>query len=151
LPKQLILIFEEGYQVDKRLSCYCGLYCENCTVKTKIHPAAKNLYDVMKGTGFDQAANNIPGGEAFWTFLKDIAESWVCVSCREGSGNPDCKVRICAQEKGVEMCALCGSYPCELMEIFDNEYPTLRDDNALLRDKGWEAWAEVQDSRLMEG
>jgi hypothetical protein len=137
--------------MDKRYACYCGLYCENCAIKQKVFPAAKVLYKEMKMAGFDKPVNSIPGGEGFWSFLKMIAENWECTSCREGSGNPDCVVRKCAQEKGVEMCALCESYPCEIIDSFDEGYPVLKDDNALLRDKGWDAWAELQDERRKNG
>lgn len=137
--------------MDKQYACYCGLYCENCTVKVKVYPAAKVLYDEMKKAGFDNVVNNIPGGDGFWTFLTDIAENWICTSCRDGSGNPGCKVRICAQEKGVEMCALCGNYPCELIDNFDAGYPVLKNDNFLLRDKGWDAWGKLQDERRASG
>lgn len=29
--------------MDRKYSCYCGLYCENCAVKVKVEPAAKVL------------------------------------------------------------------------------------------------------------
>jgi hypothetical protein len=137
--------------MDKRFSCYCGLYCENCAVKVKVHPAAKTLYEEMAKAGFADVVDNLPNGGAFWSFLKEVAENWMCVSCREGSGNPGCAVRICAREKGVEMCALCGDYPCELIKKFDAGYPILEYDNALLRKKGWEAWGELQDERHARG
>ena len=137
--------------MDKRYSCYCGLYCENCAVKVKIHPAAKVLYSEMKKTGFDGVVHSIPGGEGFWSFLKEMADNWICISCREGSGNPGCAVRKCAQEKGVEMCAFCESYPCSLIDNFDAGYPTLQHDNTLLRDEGWDAWGKLQDERRATG
>jgi hypothetical protein len=131
--------------------CYCGLYCENCAVKVKVFPAAKTLYEEMKNAGFDNVVNNLPGGDGFWSFLTNIAEHWECKSCKEGSGNPGCVVRKCAEEKGVQMCALCESYPCELIDNFDAGYPVLKLDNALLRDKGIDAWAKLQDERQAAG
>ena len=137
--------------MDKQFACYCGLYCENCAIKVKVYPAAKTLYGEMKNAGFDDVVNNIPGGDGFWTFLKDIAENWICTSCREGSGNPGCQVRKCAQDKGVDMCALCSEYPCETFNSFDEGYPILRHDNALLRAEGWDAWGALQDKRRTDG
>jgi len=137
--------------MDKNFACYCGLYCEICAVKVKVNPAAKVLYDEMKKTGFDNVVHSIPGGEGFWSFLKEMAEKWICTSCREGSGNPGCQVRVCAQGKGVEMCAFCVSYPCELINNFDEGYPILASDNELLRKEGWEAWGKLQDERLDKG
>jgi len=91
--------------MNKEYVCYCGLYCGNCAVMAKIKPAAEKLYSEMKAAGFDEIIHFIPGGDGFWPFLKDTAEKGLCVSCKEGSGNPGCGVRICAKEKGVEACA----------------------------------------------
>ena len=137
--------------MDKKYTCYCGLYCENCSVRAKINPAAKVLYNEMKAAGFDEIVQFIPGGDSFWPFLKDMAENGTCISCREGSGNPNCAVRICAENKGIEMCAFCDSYPCELFTDFLKGYPILENDNALLREQGYDAWFKLQDERRAKG
>lgn len=136
--------------MDKRYICYCGLYCENCVVRAKINPAAKVLYHEMKAAGFEGIIQYIPGGDGFWPFLKDMAENGTCTSCLDGSGDPGCKIRICAREKGVEMCAFCDDYPCEHITAL-RTYPTLMSDNALLREKGMDAWAKLQDERRAGG
>jgi hypothetical protein len=140
--------------IDKKYACYCGLYCANCAVKVKIEPAAKVLYDEMKSAGFEEVISFIPGGDGFWPFLKGMANEGICISCRDGGGNPGCAVRICAKEKGVEMCAFCDDYPCDKFSDFLNVtvgYPVLESDNALLRDKGWEAWIALQEERRNNG
>ena len=136
--------------MDKKYICYCGLHCENCAVKAKVEPAAKILYDEMRKAGFEGIIHMIPGGDGFWPFLKGMAADGVCISCKEGSGNPGCAVRMCAREKGAEMCASCGSYPCEKFGPFFEGYPVLKHDNALLReDTG--AWSKLQDERREKG
>jgi len=137
--------------MDRKYSCYCGLYCENCAVKVKVEPAAKVLFDEMKKAGFEEVINYIPGGDGFWLFLKGMAIDGVCVSCRDGSGDPGCSIRICAKDRGVDMCVMCSDYPCEKIEDLFARNPVLKDDNALLRDKGWEAWAALQDKRISDG
>ena len=140
--------------MDKKYACYCGLYCENCSVKVKVEPAAKVLYDEMKKAGFEDVISYIPGGEGFWPFLKGMVDSGMCISCRDGGGNPGCAVRICAKEKGVDMCALCENYPCDKFAAFLDVtagYPVLTSDNALLHDKGWEAWLALQEERKGKG
>ena len=137
--------------MGNKYNCYCGLYCNNCAVKVKVEPAAKVLYDEMKKAGFEEIVNMIPGGAEFWPFLKNMAEQGVCISCREGSGNPGCAVRLCAKEKNVEMCALCESYPCELFTRYFESYPVLKHDNALLREKGFDAWLKFQTERQARG
>jgi hypothetical protein len=136
--------------MDKKYSCYCGLYCENCAVIAKITPAAKVLYKEMKAAGFEEIINMIPGGSGFWPFLKDMAENGTCTSCREGGGNPGCAIRICAKEKGIEMCAVCESYPCEHFAEFFKGYPIVKHDNDLFREKGQDAWEKLQDERLAD-
>jgi hypothetical protein len=137
--------------MDKNYICYCGLCCENCAVKARITPAAKVLYNEMKAAGFEEIIHMIPGGDDFWSFLKDMAENGTCTSCREGSGNPGCAIRICAKDKGIEMCALCESYPCELFVEFFKGYPIIKHDNNLFREKGMDAWSKLQDERCASG
>jgi hypothetical protein len=137
--------------MDRKYACYCGLYCGNCAVKVKVEPAAKVLYDEMSKLGFEGIMSFFPDGEKFWSFLKGMSVDGVCVSCKAGSGNPACKVRLCAKEKNVEMCALCESYPCEYFKEFFEGYPMLKHDNAILREKGWESWGNLQDERHEKG
>ena len=140
--------------MDKTYSCYCGLCCESCAVKAKVEPAAKVLYAEMKSAGFEDIINFIPGGEGFWPFLKGIAGDGLCISCRDGGGNPGCAIRLCAKEKGADMCAFCDDYPCDKIAAFLKAsvgYSVLEQDNALLRDKGWDAWFELQTERRASG
>jgi hypothetical protein len=117
----------------------------------KVAPTSKVLYEEMKKAGFEEFIKYIPDGDAFWRFLKGVAKDGTCISCKDGSGDPGCAVRICAKEKGVEMCAFCDSYPCEKFNPFFEGYPILKTDNLLLRDKGWDAWGELQDERVENG
>jgi len=136
--------------MDEKFICYCGLYCKNCAVKVKVEPAAVALHNEMKKAGFEEILPMMPEGEKFWTFLKGMVNG-VCVSCKEGSGNPGCAVRKCAQEKNISACALCEEYPCAMFEKYYEGYPVLKQDNALLRNEGMEAWAKVQDDRQAKG
>ena len=137
--------------MDKKYICYCGLYCGNCAVMAKIAPASKVLYDEMRIAGFEEIINFIPGGDGFWSFLKGMVEDGLCISCKDGSGNPSCAVRICAKEKGIEMCALCEEYPCAKFDAFFQGYPMLKQDNNLLREKGMDAWTLLQNERRTNG
>jgi hypothetical protein len=137
--------------MDRKYICYCGLYCENCAVKVKVEPAASVLFDEMKKAGFEEVIGFIPGGGGFWPFLKWLAEDGMCISCIGGGGDPGCAIRICAKGKGVEICALCEAYPCDKLTAFIERNPVAVSDNALLRGKGWEAWAALQDKRKSDG
>ncbi|MDL2242538.1 DUF3795 domain-containing protein [Bacteroidales bacterium OttesenSCG-928-K03] len=137
--------------MDRKYACYCGIHCENCDVKVKVEPASKVLYKEMQKLGFDEIMSFFPDGEKFWSFLKSMSTEGICISCKAGSGNPTCKVRICAKEKNVEMCAFCESYPCEhITELFEG-YSSLKHDNSILREKGWESWEKLQEERKAKG
>jgi hypothetical protein len=116
----------------------------------KVTPAAKTLYDEMRKAGFEKIINFIPGGDGFWPFLKDMASIGICAPCKEGGGDPGCAIRICAKEKNVEMCALCDEYPCEKFNT-SQAFSIYKEDNALLREQGMEAWAKLQDERRSKG
>jgi hypothetical protein len=138
--------------MDKKFICYCGLHCENCGIKTKVEPASKVLYEEMKKMGFEGFIHNMPNGKEFWTFLKYMVEKGVCVSCQSGvGGDPHCAIRICAKEKGIEMCALCNDYPCDNFAMIFKVNPTVKSDNALLHEQGMEQWAKLQDERKAKG
>ena len=137
--------------INREYICYCGLYCGNCAVKVKVEPASKILYEEMKKAGFEEIIHLIPDGDKFWSFLKGMVFKGVCISCKEGSGNPQCKVRICAKEKNVEICALCKSYPCELFAKYFEGYPILEHDNSFFREKGMDEWAKLQNERQAKG
>ncbi len=137
--------------MDKKYACYCGLYCENCAVKVKVEPAAKVLYEEMNKLGFEGIMSFFPDGEKFWSFLKNMTTEGICISCKAGSGNPACEIRVCAKERNVEACALCDSYPCEKFTDFFKGYPMLKQDNSILREKGWETWGKLQVERKAKG
>ena len=137
--------------MNKKYACYCGLYCKNCAVKVKVEPAAKTLYNEMKKLGFEGIMSFFPDGETFWKFLKTMSSKGVCISCKAGSGNPACEIRLCAKNKKVEMCALCKDYPCKRLDTLFKGYSMLKRDNAVLRDKGLKAWGKIQDDRKAKG
>jgi hypothetical protein len=111
---------------------------------SKIAPAAKVLYKEMCDAGFEDVIQFIPGGEGFWPFLKEMVEVGLCISCKDGGGNPGCAIRICAKDKEVDVCALCEEYPCDKISAFRG-YPEMIQDNELIRTQGMEAWANLQD------
>ncbi len=137
--------------MERKYACYCGLYCENCAVKVKVEPAAKVLYAEMEKLGFEEIMPFFSDGEKFWSFLKSMTVEGVCISCKAGSGNPGCQIRLCAKERNVEMCALCESYPCVHFTEFFKGYSRRKNDNSVLRENGWAAWGKLQDERQAKG
>ena len=137
--------------MNKKYACYCGLNCKNCAVKVKVEPTAANLLNEMNKLGFESIISFFPKGEDFWSFLNTMSRKGLCLSCKEGSGNPTCKVRQCARERNIEMCAFCDEYPCNYFSDFFKGYSTLESDNKLLRNQGWQEWEKLQKKRNNNG
>jgi hypothetical protein len=108
---------------------YCGLYCGGCRV--------------FQATA---AGPGLPADDG--TYLR-------CLGCNSETLTPwcaDCELKICARERGIRYCGLCGEAPCDKLTRFldDPEYPYHKDVPEAMRrltDVGLEAWSAEQDAR----
>jgi hypothetical protein len=144
--------------MERKLStndiAYCGLNCRLCNLTTILPDTAAKLLGIMKDDGWELFGQYLhPGFETFWKILNDLSvmrES--CPMCKGGCGNPECKFRICAREKGVELCALCAEYPCQpLKEFYTGHYEKLGTNNDRIREIGLDAWLEEQQELTDKG
>jgi hypothetical protein len=137
---------------DLTLVTYCGLYCGLCSLRSRVPPAARTLRTQMSQAGYEYFGPFVHGFSPFWTFLQALAGSESRCNCREaGCGPPDCEIRACARERGVEVCALCGDYPCERIQTFARTYPLLLVDAQRMREIGIDAWIAEQEKRALTG
>ena len=149
--------FSNNIKLDKRMErqyiTYCGLYCGHCFSRTHVAPTAAVLRDYMKRQGFETFGPYMPNFTEFWAFLKVLIEAEGCPGCRKNGGNPACKIRTCAREKGVEACPLCGEYPCENFNWLasSTSYPMLEKDNLYLQENGLNSWLSMQKERRLQG
>jgi hypothetical protein len=44
------------------------------------------------------------------------ADITACAGCLQGDGDPDCGVRPCAEQKGLENCAHCELFACDKLK-----------------------------------
>jgi hypothetical protein len=133
---------------------YCGLYCKHCSVMIRIPRRAKALYEAMKLEGFEFfGPGQSPEFNDFWKhlqYLKDYEEN--CPGCRGGCCYPQCEIRKCAREKGVEICVYCDEYPCERFnDYLLPRYPALLADGQKLKEMGIDAWIAMQEKRYERG
>ncbi|MCL1904994.1 MAG: DUF3795 domain-containing protein [Methanomassiliicoccaceae archaeon] len=135
---------------EKNFIACCGLWCGNCSFKAKVIPAASILCNEMRNAGFEGIVNMMPNGKEFWTFLKGTVDSTE-ITCRGGCGNPSCGIRLCADEKDVEMCAFCDEYPCGAFAKLSENLPLVSEDNEFLRKNGVDAFIKMQKERRSKG
>ncbi len=133
---------------------YCGLNCRLCNLTTILPAAATRLREIMQNDGWEQfGAMLYPEFEGFWKILAELAgmrES--CPLCKGGCGNPECKLRLCAQDRGLKLCAECADYPCpDLREFFTGHYEKMGEGNDRIREIGLEAWLAEQQKLVDAG
>jgi hypothetical protein len=133
------------------LITYCGLHCELCSARSRIPQCAEALQGAMADEGWPYWGGELPGFAEFWAFLEDLHVDGGCPGCRAGGGDPRCKIRICAQGRGLDMCNECRDFPCQEIEALAARYPTLIADNRRMRAVGQEQWLEEQLERKRRG
>ena len=137
---------------DLRHVAYCGLYCELCATGGRIPGEARALRDTMTKEVYEFFGPYIEGFAPFWEFLKGLSRSSARGPvCREGCGNPDCAIRKCAVNRGMDLCVSCKDYPCEHVLALAERYPTLLADGKRLQTVGLEKWIEEQEERAITG
>ena len=106
------------------MPAYCGLICQTCPLylatrqentEEKIRMRSRIVELCKEHYGINYK-------------LEDITD---CDGCRtEGgrlfSASMNCPIRKCAREKGLENCAYCTNYVCELLEAFFSSDPAAK-------------------------
>ncbi len=116
---------------EKNLVGYCGLFCGDCHgFNGRIPDLARDLRRELRESRYDMFA----GVMAQSPFGKDFKQYDECYrvlgamvrfrcrkGCRNGGGNPACKIRKCAQKKSYEGCWLCAEFEnCENLNFLVN-------------------------------
>lgn len=100
---------------------YCGLYCAGCPNHLgTIANLARDLRKELRTYRFDKTAE-VLGSLPFFKSFKNYDDCYEVLgamvkmrcknTCRNGGGNPFCKIRKCAQKK-----KLMGCWECEVFE-----------------------------------
>jgi len=92
----------------------CGVVCASCPLGTgTVADCAAKTKDQIDKWKIPMWSPFIPGGEIIdWTAV-DRGLEWMeknarCAGCRNGGGPPDCTIRICARDRGYELCSSCS-------------------------------------------
>ena len=93
---------------------YCGLYCSECpNRKGIIADLARDLRKALRTYRFDKTAELLSSFSFFKTFEKypdcyEVLGAMVKLrcgkNCRDGGGNPSCKIKKCVSKKQISGC-----------------------------------------------
>jgi hypothetical protein len=110
------------------LVAYCGLYCGDCHGYTgRIPDLARDLRRELRKSRYDRFADfmsNYSFASAFsdyqqcYRLLGQMVRFRCKAGCRAGGGPPFCKIRKCAQRKGLSGCWECDEFEtCKELEF----------------------------------
>ncbi len=105
---------------DVSMIAFCGLYCGDCPMhQGKIADLARDLRKELRKNKFAETSK----GMSKIPFMKEFADYEKCYTvlglmvkmrcgkvCRDGGGNPFCKIRKCCEKKGIEGCWECDEF-----------------------------------------
>jgi hypothetical protein len=111
---------------------FCGLYCNACGIRQgKIKNAVDNLHNIIAGYGFDKIMPELSQWEPslkHYSEFEQVMSGLVklfgdCPGCLQGGGDPNCKVRSCAKQKGYRTCTECNeAIDCENLNPYRRYY-----------------------------
>ncbi len=140
----------------KALVGYCGLYCGACGIyQGAFKERVDQLRDIIKRYGFDKIMPELAKWEPALKHYKEfesVLDGLVkmfgsCPGCLGGGGDPDCKVRGCAKQKGYTTCAECKeALTCEKLKPYSNQEMLER-----IREIGVANWAEDMSKKVESG
>ncbi len=135
---------------------YCGLYCGACGIhQGAFKERVEQLRSIIKRYGFDKFMPELAEWEPAFKHYKEfesVLDGLVkmfgsCPGCLEGGGDPECKVRECAKQKGYTTCAECNeASTCEKLKPYFNQETLER-----IREIGVASWAEEMDKKVRSG
>jgi hypothetical protein len=92
----------------------CGITCGACFLGNgSVANSAKTTLDYINMIGIKEWAPLIPEGSGLNWDETEKTLNWMtkyayCEGCEKGGGPPDCVIRLCANEKGYELCNMCS-------------------------------------------
>jgi len=147
----------------KKLIGYSGIYCGVCGMyRGRIYAKiAQDFLEVLKAAGYPDELMINPKGVRpdfdFNEFLKGVeyfskedSGAYCQESCRHDGGVP-CKNRLCARERGFEICFECKDFPCEHFSGTLEKYPEKLKNYERFKKFGFEGWVRFHAGRAEKG
>ncbi len=92
----------------------CGIICAACPLGSgAVAKSASQTRKHITDCQIPMWSPFVPGGEAIDWSAVDRGLEWAeeyarCAGCSNGGGPPDCAIRVCAKDRGYELCSSCG-------------------------------------------
>jgi hypothetical protein len=109
------------FEAVKHQIGYCGIWCGSCVAGNgALRELTGRFADVIGNYGLEEWVPPCFDFKEFSKGLESIEDMPLCGGCRSGDGSPDCPMRLCAIDRGVEDCIECGQHEvCGNTERFE--------------------------------
>jgi hypothetical protein len=137
--------------MDESLTSYCGLCCVDCIPSHKeFFTLVSRLEEMLGELKFEYYAElkseineEFKEYPKFLSILHHIKELRCVSPCQLGGGNPQCKIRLCAQSKNFKGCWQCQTHrSCTLLDRLRGIHPNLDYHLDLIEEMGPANWFE---------
>jgi hypothetical protein len=137
--------------MDERLTSYCGLCCADCIPShEEFFDLVNRLAEMLDELRFGHYAElkseineEFKEYPKFLSILHHIKGLRCANPCQLGGGNPQCKIRLCAQSKRLKGCWQCQSRSeCTLLDRLRGVHPNLDYHLDLIEEMGPGNWFE---------
>lgn len=117
---------------------FCGIWCGSCPAGNgAILELTRRYEEIVKKYNLEKWAPKEFDFKEFMKGLTCIQATSLCPGCRNGGGNPMCKIRICALEKGVFNCSQCNQLvSCSNFEQLERENPKIKENLQKIKNMG---------------
>lgn len=140
---------------------YCSLYCNACGIRQhRIATAVSNLRGIIAAYGFDKMMPELAHWEPRFKHYEEfdqVMDGLVeffgdCPGCLQGGGDPNCKVRSCARQKGYRTCVECAEVEqCESLAPLRKGYKGLSQALRSIRQNGINKYAKETQKKVVKG
>jgi hypothetical protein len=127
----------------------CGLSCRKCVAfgDGDVKKAALEMQRLLGAFGryAERFASFMPVFKNYPAFEEMLAHftKATCPGCRDGQrGHPQCGVKMCHREEGVDFCGQCPGFPCGKMDFDPNLRERWLEMNARIKEVGAERYCE---------
>jgi hypothetical protein len=135
--------------MDEGLTSYCGLCCADCIPShQEFFDLVNRLAEILEELRFRHYAElkseineEFKEYPKFLSILHHIKELRCANPCQLGGGNPQCKIRLCAQSKKLRGCWQCQARSeCTLLDRLRSVHPNLDYHLDLIEEMGPGNW-----------
>ena len=89
----------------------CGIWCGSCGAGNgALQILSRRYVELIENYGLPQWGPKDVDYDKFKSWLGLIGEMPLCNGCLQGDGNPDCKLRPCAEERDFSDCVECDRF-----------------------------------------